>query len=209
MVESFFSNLFIASDKSPEKYQDKITLRVDPERNNSYPWCEDRVFIKGRFSTTIEGAMLGAVKMKGCHLDDVRFIYQLVKPGVKGLMHEMGESPEEGLMNIVNIDVTDMIDLPFPGGDIEPSRSIMLRPFAIAIPHIIADEFTNVPAVHRKFSVDTPIYIDPVRIPIFTIEIKPFAKCVYEKFSGYETDGRCHRPEFIEFKFEAPTVDDT
>ena len=82
MVESFFSNLFIASDKSPEKYQDKITLRVDPERNNSYPWCEDRVFIKGRFSTTIEGAMLGAVKMKGCHLDDVRFIYQLVKPGV-------------------------------------------------------------------------------------------------------------------------------
>ena len=202
MVESMFSNLFIASDKSPEDSTCRVTLQVRPEKNNSYPWCEDRVFIKGCFSATIEGAMMSAAKRKGCHLDDVKFIYQLMTPNVKGIMFDANESPEEWLMNIVNVDITNMVGLTLDVTDGDHTRSVKLRPFAMAIPRYITDEFTDVPCVHGNFSNGKPSDIYSTQVPVFTVEIKPFSKHIYEKCLSYENDKSCHRPEFIEFRFE-------
>lgn len=195
MTAFLFSNLFMASDKHPnETSMDKrFILQVDSDKNNSIDGWSGRIFIKDTFSTTIEGAMSLAAKAKGCKLDDVRYIYQIMDPRVSGVVYDMNENPSNAFLNLVDVDVTDMIvDERYSE---ELIRAVCLRPFCIATPKTIATN-TDVPSV---LILNGLSFCPTASAPLFSITLKPFSADIYKRYSTLELDGKCHRPEFLEY----------
>ena len=190
MIASTFSNLFMADVNAPCKNSEsKFVRMLCPDEDGRIYGHDGRLFIKDGFSTTIEGAMILAAKERGCNLDDVRYIYQLMDTNVRGVMYDVNESPFKASVNQVDIDVTDMVTDEM--GSDELIRAVGLRPFCIAIPKILVRSADS-PCTRSS----SPELID---VPIFSVKLKPYNVYVYRTYARFETDKKCHRPEFLEY----------